>query len=66
MKLGGQVIVGLLPSLTVMMKAQVDELPAASVAEQFTVFVPRGKTVPDGGRQMADAPGQLSVAEAST
>jgi hypothetical protein len=64
--LAGQLIVGDLPSLTVMTKAQADELPAASVAEQFTVLAPSGKAVPDGGRHIVAAPGQLSVAEAVT
>jgi hypothetical protein len=66
MTLGGQLMVGDLPSFTVMVNAQVEVLPALSVAEQFTVFTPSGKTVPEGGRHITVAPGQLSVAEAST
>ena len=35
-------------------------MPAASAAVQFTVVVPEGKQVPDGGEQFAVAPEQLS------
>ena len=46
---------------TVTVKLQVAVLFAASVAVQVTVVVPRLKQVPDGGRQVTVAPGQLSV-----
>jgi len=61
----GQAMVGgvfVVVELTVMVKAQVLELPAASVATQVTVVLPKGKVEPDGGVQLAVTPGQLSVA----
>ena len=42
-------------------KLQVAVLPDASVAVQMTVVVPMLKTEPDGGRQTAVTPGQLSL-----
>src|SRR5204863_7694167 len=48
-------------ALTVTGKLQLDSLPAASVAVQETVVVPRGKTEPDGGLQMAMSPEQSSA-----
>src|SRR5258708_3478165 len=61
----GQAMVGgvfVVVELTVMVNAQVLELPAASVAIQVTVVVPRVKAEPDGGVQLAVTPGQLSLA----
>ena len=46
---------------TVTVKVQLAELPDSSVAVQVTVVVPTGKVEPEGGRQAADAPGQLSA-----
>src|SRR5262245_33434311 len=43
----GQVMVG--GAATVMVKLQLPELPAASVALQTTVLVPMGKALPEGG-----------------
>jgi hypothetical protein len=45
-----------------------DVRPPASVAVQLTVVVPFGNVDPDGGTQLAVAPGQLSfgVAEKLT
>jgi hypothetical protein len=40
---------------------QDDVLPDVSIAVQVTVVVPIGKHVPDGGEQLAVAPGQLSL-----
>ncbi len=39
----GQGIAGVVVSATVILKLQVAELPAASVAVQVTVVIPRGK-----------------------
>ena len=44
--------VGICLSSIVTVKAHDALLPAASVAVQFTVFVPRGKADPDGGTQV--------------
>ena len=62
----GQVTTGGVPSLIVIVNEQVDVLPAESVAVQLTDWVPIGKEVPEGGRQMTVTPGQLSVADART
>ncbi|MED3574136.1 hypothetical protein P4452_17940 [Cytobacillus praedii] len=43
------------------MKEQALIFPAASVAVQVTVVVPRGKNDPDAGVQTVVAPGQLSI-----
>ena len=51
LKLAGRVKVGGVMSLTVTGKLPLLEFPAASVAVQATVVVPRGKTVPDAGLQ---------------
>jgi hypothetical protein len=50
--------------VTVNVQLLVDVLPLASVAEQVTVVMPFGKVEPDGGVQVAVAPGQLSLAVA--
>jgi len=50
---------------TVTWKLPETVLPAASVAEQLTVVVPRTKTEPEAGEQFAEADAsRLSVAEA--
>src|ERR1700752_3801954 len=49
-------------SLTVTVKLQLDWLPAASVAVEWTVVVPNAKTEPDGGLLTTTGTGQLSVA----
>jgi hypothetical protein len=36
-------------------------LPLESIAVQVTVVAPTGNTAPEGGEQLAVAPGQLSV-----
>src|SRR3954470_7631206 len=46
---GGSVSAGICLSSIVMVKAQEALLPAASVAVQFTVFVPTGNADPEGG-----------------
>jgi hypothetical protein len=48
-------------SKTVTVNEQVAVLPAASVAVQVTVVVPRRNAEPDGGRQATIAPEQLSL-----
>ena len=49
--------------LTVTVKQQLELLPLASVATEFTVVVPFGKVEPDAGVEtIVMAPGQLSVA----
>ena len=48
---------------TVTSKVQADMFPAASVAVQDTVVLPRGKKLPEGGTQTTDGVGsQLSLA----
>ena len=49
-------------SLTVTLKVQLCELPAASVAVAVTIVVPTGKTEPDAGLLMTVGTPQLSVA----
>ena len=57
----GHVIAGGWVSFTVTVNEQgADALPLASVAPQVTVVVPFGNTEPEGGVQLAVAPGQLS------
>src|SRR5579884_747327 len=46
------VITGLVVSRTVTMKLPVAVLPAASVAEQLTAVVPKGKVLPEAGEQV--------------
>jgi hypothetical protein len=59
----GQLIAGSWVSLTVTVNEQLEELPAVSATEQFTVVVPFGNADPDAGAQTgAPTPGQLSVA----
>jgi hypothetical protein len=53
---------GATTSLTVTVKLQLLELPAASVAVALTVVVPNGKTEPDAGLLTTVGAGQLSVA----
>jgi hypothetical protein len=48
--------------LTVTLKLQVAEFPAASLAVAVTVVVPTGKTEPDGGLLVTFGTEQLSVA----
>ena len=56
-------MVGACVSFTVTVNEQVDELPDASVTEQFTVVTPFGKVEPLTGEQLgAPTPGQLSLA----
>jgi hypothetical protein len=50
--LDGQVIVGLLQSLTVTVKLQPPWRPAPSVATQLTVVVPKEKAEPEVGEQL--------------
>ena len=57
----GHIIVGGSLSLTMTLKLQLLVFPAASMAVHKTVLVPFGKSEPDGGVQLALAPGQLSV-----
>jgi hypothetical protein len=47
---------------TVTLNVHVVRLPRASVALHVTVVVPTGKLDPGGGKQVAGAPAQLSVA----
>jgi hypothetical protein len=57
----GQVITGGWVSVTVTVKLQLVELPAASVTEQLTVVVPFGNDEPEAGEQFgAPTPVQLS------
>jgi hypothetical protein len=57
----GQLTVGFCVSLTVTVKEQPFEFPAASVTEQLTVVVPFWKFEPLGGMQLGvPTPGQLS------
>src|ERR1044071_5367625 len=52
---------GLLPGNTMTLKLHWPALPAASLAEQMTRFVPSPKDEPEGGLQTGkEAPGQLS------
>jgi hypothetical protein len=60
----GQVMIGGWVSFTTTEKLHVALFPATSVAVQFTVFVPRAKTLPLVGLQLTLTPGQLSVAVA--
>jgi len=55
--LAGQVIAQL---LTVTVNVHVAMFIDASFAVQVTVVVPTAKQVPDAGKQLAVAPGQLS------
>ena len=56
---GGVFVVAL--ELTATVKEQVLVLLAVSLAVQVTVVAPTGNAEPDGGVQLAVAPGQLSV-----
>ena len=58
--LGGQVMVGGSPSVTVIMKEQVAVLPAESVAVQLTGVAPFWKVEPLAGVQLLVTP-QLSL-----
>src|SRR5581483_934694 len=49
---GGQLIAGGCVSLTAMVKAQLDELFAASVTVHVTVVTPFGNALPDAGVQV--------------
>ena len=63
--LAGQLMVGGCVSLTVTVKVQLAELPAASLTVQVTVLTPLGKAEPLGGlHDGVPTPGQLSVAVA--
>ena len=55
-------MVGFWVSFTVTLKLMLATLPEASLAEQFTVVMPTGKTEPEAGVQLKVAPGQLSLA----
>jgi hypothetical protein len=50
------------PRLILTVKLPLAELPAASVAVQFTVVTPAGKNEPEGGVQTMVGVEQLSVA----
>src|SRR6266436_2540056 len=64
-RLVGQVIVGGVVSTTVTTKLQPLLLPVASTAEQTTGVLPKAKTEPDGGAQLAETfVSQASVAVA--
>src|SRR5258705_4432864 len=56
------VMMGAPTSLTVTVKVQLVELPAASVAVAVTVVVPNGKTDPDAGLLTTVGGAQLSLA----
>lgn len=59
----GTVTVGGVVSRTVTVKDALPVLPAASVAEQFTVVVPNGNVLPEGGTQVGViAPSTMSEA----
>ena|SRR5260221_8414054 len=60
----GQVMTGNCVSLTMTRNEQDPVLPAASVAEHVTMFVPFGKTEPEGGTQVTLPTGLVSVAVA--
>jgi hypothetical protein len=60
--LPGQMISGRSLSTTRTVNAHTLVLPLMSVAVHVTVFVPFGKSAPDGGLQVSDATPQLSVA----
>src|SRR2546427_2009230 len=63
--LEGHLIVGGAPcDLTVIVKLHELELPTVSVAVQTTMFVPTGKTLPEGGAQANPERPQASVAAA--
>jgi hypothetical protein len=62
----GQVMTGSSVSFTTTEKLQVAVFPAASVAVQFTAFVPLAKALPLVGVQLTLTPGQLSVAVAAS
>ena len=47
-------------AVTVTLNVQFELLLTASAAVQVTVVVPTAKLEPDGGEQLAVAPGQLS------
>jgi hypothetical protein len=49
-----------------MLNAQLEVLLDESVAVQVTLVTPSGNPTPDGGKQITDTPGQLSVAPAMT
>jgi hypothetical protein len=60
----GQAMVGVVlvaEELTVTVKLHEFVLPDASFAMQVTNVAPRGNAEPDGGAQVAEAPGQLSL-----
>src|SRR5437899_5617921 len=57
------VITGAPTSLTVTVKLQLRELPAASVAVAFTVVMPTGKTEPDAWLVTTVGTEQLSLAK---
>src|SRR5919109_3065614 len=62
----GTVNTGGMESMTLTTNVAVALLPAASVAVQVTVVVPRGKRLPEWGEQVtATVPSTLSVAVAS-
>jgi len=64
--LPGQLMLGAWVSLTVTVNEHAgDVLPLASVALQVTVVVPFWNVEPDGGVQLAVAPGQLSFTVAA-
>jgi len=58
----GQVITGGSRSCTITRKAHAAVFPLGSLAVQFTVFVPLGKVLPEGGTQVTGTLPQLSVA----
>ncbi len=63
--LAGNVRAGGVVSTTLTVKLPLAWLPAASMAEQFTVFVPRAKVEPEAATQLtATEPSTRSVAEA--
>ena len=61
----GQLAIGFSLSLIVTVNEHVLEFPEASVAIQFTVVIPTGNMLPETGKQETEAPGQLSVADAT-
>jgi hypothetical protein len=64
--LAGRVSVGGVVTTTVTVKVPLAVLLCASVAEQWTVVVPRGKRLPEGGVQvMGRMPSTRSEAEAA-
>ena len=57
----GHETVGACVSCTVTVNEQLPVFAEASVAVHVTVVTPTGNVDPDAGRQLAVAPGQLSV-----